>query len=358
MYFNMPTRLFQEDGCIEKHAAELCALGTKALIVTGKKSSRINGALEDVTNALKQKGRQYAIFDETEENPSVETVMGAAALGRSFGADFVIGIGGGSPLDAAKAAALMVYNSDKGADFLYQNVSAGALPVAAVPTTCGTGSEVTAISVLTVHEKRTKASIPHRIFPEIALIDGKYLKKAPLSLIRNTAVDAYGHLIESWLNSKADDYSRMCAEKGLRVWAECREALASGSVSGTESRLMTASAMAGLAISLTGTTVPHGLSYRITYELGIPHGKAVGMFIGGYLRQAPRAYREFLLELSGFESAEEYDDFFRSVCGTADIPAHVLELTVKDLLANTAKLKSASYSIDEQTLWNIALQHC
>ncbi len=355
MIFTMPTLLYQEENCVAAHAKKLCTLGSRALIVTGKSSSKKNGALSDVTAALESGGVCFELFDEIEENPSVETVMKAAEKGRCFGADFVVGIGGGSPLDAAKAVALMVKNADKDSDFLCRNVPAAALPVAAVPTTCGTGSEVTAISVLTVHSRRTKASIPHRIFPALALVDGKYLEGAPVGIIRSTAVDALCHLVESRLSAKSDEYSRMCSDSGLLVFAQCRSALEAGVFSRNDlDRLMTASAMAGMAISLTGTTVPHGLSYRVTYELGIPHGKAAGMFLGGFLAQAPEADREAVLALAGFSSVEDYERFFAAVCPPEKVSDSVISDAVSDLLANPAKLNGASFPISRGVLERIA----
>ena len=152
MKLYMPTKVYNEKGCVRQHSQELAALGTKALLVTGKHSSRVNGSLQDVEDALNRERVPYVVFDGIEENPSVETVMRATALGLSEKVDFVIGIGGGSPMDASKAIALMIANPEKKADFLYETDAAvklaanQALPVAAVPTTAGTGSEVTVLA--------------------------------------------------------------------------------------------------------------------------------------------------------------------------------------------------------------------
>ena len=155
MKLYMPTKVYNEKGCVRQHSQELAELGTKALLVTGKHSSRVNGSLQDVEDALNREQVPYVIFDGIEENPSVETVMRATALGLSEKVDFVIGIGGGSPMDASKAIALMIANPEKKADFLYETDAAvkqaanKALTVAAVPTTAGTGSEVTPYAILT-----------------------------------------------------------------------------------------------------------------------------------------------------------------------------------------------------------------
>lgn len=148
MKFHMPVKVYCEHDCVKTHSDEWTSLGHKALIVTGRSSAK-NGALADVTDSLNAHQISYCIFDHTEENPSIEMVMQVRDMGIRENVDFVIGIGGGSPMDAAKAIALMIYHKDKDADYLYQQGDSTALPIVEVPTTCGTGSEVTPISVLT-----------------------------------------------------------------------------------------------------------------------------------------------------------------------------------------------------------------
>ena len=150
MNFYMPVKVYSEENCVLNHAAELAALGTRALIVTGRSSARRCGAFDDVTAALEKYGISWVEFAEVEENPSVETIMRARKVGCKVEADFVIGIGGGSPMDAAKAIALMMQHPDKDWEYMYdKEAETSTVPIAEIPTTAGTGSEVTAVSVLT-----------------------------------------------------------------------------------------------------------------------------------------------------------------------------------------------------------------
>src|SRR5699024_5611599 len=110
-----------EKDCVRNHQKELLSFGTRALIVTGKHSSRANGSLQDILSVLQAAEVPYMIYDDIEENPSVETVAAAAEEGKAFRADVVIGIGGGSPLDAAKAIALLIANPQEDADCLYKS---------------------------------------------------------------------------------------------------------------------------------------------------------------------------------------------------------------------------------------------
>ena len=223
MQLYMPTRVYSEENCVLAHAAELRAQGKKAMIVTGHRSAKATGALQDVVQALGE--TPYVIFDRIEENPSVETVMEARAAAIAEQVDFCIGIGGGSPMDAAKAIALMAANPDETAEVLYESRALPHLPVVCVPTTCGTGSEVTPYSILTRHTHQTKRSISHRIFPVLALMDAKYLQHLSRSGLVNTCVDALGHLFESYLNTNANELNILYARRGLRLWAQFRDRL-------------------------------------------------------------------------------------------------------------------------------------
>ena len=357
MKYYMPTKVYSGKGCVAAHRKEIAAFGKKALIVTGAHSARANGSLADVQSALDAEGVGSVVFDQVEENPSVETIMKARDFGAAEGVDLVIGIGGGSPMDAAKAIALMIRNQDAPWELLYQAESGAKwLPVICVPTTCGTGSEVTAVSVLTNHALGTKASIKHAIFPEIALIDGTYLAKAPLSVLRNTAVDALAHLVETHINADRTDYSDMCVAAGLQVWSRSREVLLGQKEASEEDycNMMTASTMGGMAIAQTGTSLPHALGYKLTYELGMAHGKACGYFLQNYIREASGEEQAWVLKHSGFASVDEMEEFYEAVCGREDVDSALLEDSVDRLMADPARLAKATFPVDTAVIRRIA----
>lgn len=353
MYFYMPTKVYSERDCVKKYGKEWTALGQKALIVTGKSSGK-NGALADVIQVLQEKEKQYVIFDETEENPSVETIMKVRDLGIREAVDFVIGIGGGSPMDAAKAIALMIVQKDRTADYLYEKGEDTALPVVEVPTTCGTGSEVTPYAILTIHEKRTKASLPHRIYPAYALVDGKYLLTAGRGILVNTSIDALGHFIESYINTNATSFSRMLCEYGMGVWASAKNVLIGADITAAEcDTLLFASTLAGMAITHTGTSLPHGLSYYLTYEKGVPHGKAVGYFLPGYLAEAGPLIRKRALELAGFPDIQYFAAFIHKLLGPMPEDEALIAQAVSGLMENEGKLRNAPYQVTEEVLHRI-----
>lgn len=352
MMLYMPTLCYSEKNCVKNHAAELALMGKKAMIVTGKHSSRANGSLKDVTDVLEEKNVEYIIFDDIEENPSIETVMKARNIGIENGVDFVIGIGGGSPLDAGKAIAMMIANKDKDESVLYEPVKLSALPVVTVPTTAGTGSEVTPYAILTIHEKRTKKSISHKIYPIMALLDSKYLKTASRSCLVNTAIDALAHLVESYLNTNSNSLNRTYSEKGMRIFAQVKEALVKDEMTDeVYDQLMDMAMIAGIAITHTATSIPHGLSYMVTYELGVPHGKAVGMFLGGYVETyKDKSESKAVLEMLGFSDYQEFRNYLREILGEVKVSDEIMNNNADSLLENKAKLKNYPFEITKKEL--------
>lgn len=352
MQLYIPTQIYSEPDCVLNHAREICSYGKKALIVTGKRSAKANGSLKDITSVLKNGHIPYSIFDEIEENPSVETVMKARAFGLQEAVDFVIGVGGGSPLDAAKAIALMISNPEKTEEILYENISLPSLPVIAVPTTCGTGSEVTPYAILTLHNKRTKKSISHRVFPKLALLDMKYLKCLPCETLVNTAVDALAHLIESYLNTNSNELNRIYSSEGLRMFKKCKNCLLERTFSDVDyNSLLHMSMLGGMAIAHTGTSLPHGLSYAVTYELSVPHGKAVGIFLGKFMEYYPdENAAHAVLRLMGFDCMDDFINCLKSLTGTVNVENALMENNISELMKNPAKLKNYPFPLSLEEL--------
>ena len=373
MRFYVPTDIYVEKECVKNHAKELLAVGKRALVVTGHSSAKVNGSLNDVTEVLNAGGVAYKIFDEVEENPSTDTVGKGAQIAREFGAEFIIGIGGGSAIDAAKAMAILLVNPTVNADELHKAPShpLNHAPVVAVPTTCGTGSEATPVSIITNHKINLKKSIPHRIFPVLALVDGKYLASAKKQLIVNTAVDALAHMVESILNIHSNMLNRMCPEYGLKLWGECKEALiasvaannatAKCVVAGNAAqdaaqnasenaapidaslyeKLMYTSTIAGMSIAMTSTAVPHGMSYDLTLSKGTPHGPAVGYFLAAYVeicqKKVPNDV-EKVLSLLGLKNVEEFAEMLRKLIGTCTVSRELRDKFAAAMKVNRSKL--------------------
>ena len=313
--YQMPVKVLFGAGCVAENRGLLASLGKKALIMTGRSSAKKNGSLADVTAALLAEGRAYLLFDRVEENPQAETIAQAVGLAREAGCDFVIGIGGGSPMDAAKAAALLLANPQRGTECFLQREELPRAPLALLPTTAGTGSEVTQYSIVTFPEKHTKMSIFHTLFADLAFVDAGYMAALPVEVTRNTAVDALTHLIEAYLSKKANFMSDQLAETGFSLFRDCLPCLRAGAFAAADrERLMLCSMLAGMTIAQAGTSLPHGLGYALTVDKGIPHGRANGILTPAYLAcfgDQTRVNR--LLGLLGMESIAALAEFLQAV---------------------------------------------
>ena len=312
--FFSPTKIFF--GPLGQYANEFDGFGKRALIVTGR-SSAANGSLGDTIDALNQNSIAYEVFDKIEENPSTQNVQDAANAGIDFGAAFVVGVGGGSPLDAAKAAALLINNKDRDASTFYDpspftNKTASVL---AIPTTAGTGSEVTPFAILTRHDAQTKGSIPHLVYPDKAFLCPKYTATLPKQLAVNTALDALCHLTEGYLTSKANPYTDMLAEGGLVAFGGLKGDLVSHNFNeDVRTRLLLASTLAGLVITHTKTSLPHQMGYALTYHHNVHHGAACGLLLADYLKIHPETKKtQKILGLLGFAGFDELKKWIRGL---------------------------------------------
>ena len=354
MQLYTPTKVYSEENCVTAHSKDLRQLGHKAMIVTGRHSAVKTGAMADVLQALGD--TPYVVFDQIEENPSIETVMAARTVAMAEGVDFFIGIGGGSPMDAAKAIALMAANPQADESVLYTPKPLPHYPVACIPTTCGTGSEVTPYAILTRHAYKTNKSLSHKIFPALALLDAKYLKTMSRTGLVNTCVDALSHLLESYLNTNSNELNRIYSRQGLLLWAQFRDRLLADTLEDADyMRMLHASMVAGHAITHTGTSLPHGLSYPVTYTLGIPHGRAVGMFLGGFIEsygnqtEAGEAVR-----LLGFENTSCFRSYMNRLLGTVDVPDTLLATAAENILGDPGKLKNYPFPITAEAMTAMA----
>lgn len=356
--FFMPTRVIHGENVVIENAQLLADLGKKALIVTGRTSGRVSGALDDVVTALEKAGVQHQLFDRIENNPSLSNVEEGGRAARGFKPDFIIAIGGGSPLDGAKAVAVLAAN-DIPAGRLFENrFDNKPLPIVAIPTTAGTGSEVTPYSILTdpISETKRSFTVPE-LFPKIAFLDYRYTVNLPESITLDTAVDALSHLVEGYLSLRAIDTSDMFAERGIRLWAQCISALKSREFTPqVRDMLLVASTLGGFTISHTGTTLVHALGYSLTYYHGVPHGRANGILMGEYLRFTANAAADRVknvLNWMGFGSVDEFSELMGQLFGTV---VSLEDDQIQHYASKAMKTRNVAFSrgdVTEQDLINI-----
>lgn len=282
--FDLPTKIFLGKNCIKENA-NVFSLGKKALIVTGRSSAKKNGSQSDVESVLNSLNIDYAIFDQVKSNPDIPTVYKGAETAKAEHADFVIAIGGGSPMDAGKAIALLACQNIAPENIFSGSYQKKVLPMIHIPTTSGTGSEVTPYSILSNHKAQTKSTIATPlIFPTYALLDPAYQKDLPISITINTALDALSHNIESILSMKINPLIAQIAQSGIKQIGDCLTAMENNDLTeAVREKLQYGSLAGGIAIAHTGTNIVHSLGYSLTYFRDIDHGRANALTIAEYL---------------------------------------------------------------------------
>jgi alcohol dehydrogenase class IV len=313
--YSMPVQMYFGKDVVLKHKDEFKKAGQRALIVTGRNSSKKNGSLTDVVQALWELQIDYTLFDEVEENPSLETIEKGAAIGIEKAVDFVVGVGGGSPLDAAKAVAVFIKNPGINKDNIFSSGPLEHIPVIAVTTTSGTGSEVTPYSIVTVNAERTKKNLGQRVYPRAAFLDSKYTFDLSYEITVNTAVDAFTHLVEGYLNANSTYMSDIFGEKGFELFSSCFEKLLNKELDKDfRDKVMLASALGGIEIAQTGTSLPHGMGYPLTYFKGLPHGLANGVLTIEYLKSFKNNEKiDRMLKLLKLNSLDKLEEVFRAL---------------------------------------------
>lgn len=289
--FFMPAHVVSGADCVRRGGAIFSSLGKRCLLVTGKNSAKASGALGDCTAALEEAGIAYAVFDKIGQNPLVSSCEAAGKAAREFGADFIVGIGGGSPLDATKAVAFFAADSGLHGGALFEQATAAALPFVLIGTTAGTGSEVTPFSVLTVDEtgrKRTFNGPKGLTYAAYVFADPKYTASLPQGFTVSTALDALCHAIEGYFSSSATDVSDLFAERAVSLLVQALERVKAGGEISAQTRtlLYSGSLYAGMTINTTGTGFCHPLGYFLTEEYDVPHGQACAIFLNAFLREA------------------------------------------------------------------------
>lgn len=353
--FFIGTRAIFGDNCVIENEMLFSQYGKKAFIVTGKSSAIESGALEDVCNVLTRRQIGYCIFNEIENNPTMENVSEAANEARKYGADFIIGIGGGSPLDAAKAIAVLAVNDISPVE-LYKNSFLNIpLPIIAIPTTAGTGSEVTPYSILTRKDIQIKMSFGNvDIFPKIAFLDARYTDSLPYETTVNTAVDALTHSIEGYICKRSTTASDLLAEKSIEQIGLCIDSLIKKDIKHEiREKLLYASMLGGMVISHTGTTILHGMGYSLTYFLDIAHGKANGLLLEKYLvfnYEEAKFKIDTILKLLNFSSLKELGNVMEALLG--EMPKLMIE-DIEMYAEKTINQRSALNNIREVSINDI-----
>ncbi len=284
--YYMPTKIIYGKNCVENNAEVFKSLGKKCLIVTGKHSAKECGALDDILKTFKRFDIESIIFDEVLQNPLLSVCKKGGQIAMENNADFIVGIGGGSPLDSAKAISVFASNDLKPIDIYNEVYENKPLPLVLIGTTAGTGSEVTPYSVLTVDETSRKRTV-HNIFADLCFCDYRYTVSLNYHFSVSTALDSLSHCIESYFSPKSNTISQDFAASGIKLVYEVLDSLKDECFTDEQrQKLYAASIYGGLSITKTGTGFCHALGYYLTENFDVSHGFACAEFLPAYIKNA------------------------------------------------------------------------
>lgn len=317
--YYLPVNLVFGRGKADVIGERAATLGTRALIVTGGSSTRKSGLLDRAIKQLENHGVSYVLFDKAEPNPLTTTVWKGAETARREGCDFILSIGGGSSLDTGKGIAFQAVNEGDISDYIYgKKKSDKALPVLAVPTTCGTGSEGNGFAVMTNPETLDKKSLRcSAIVPACSIVDPQLMMTMPGNILASVGFDALCHNIDAYLSATSQPLTELMALEGVRLAAESLVSLYEGSKDLNHwDQLSLASTLGGMVINTAGVTALHGMEHPVSGLKDAVHGRGLAALapyvFEASIKGAPHKFSA-LSRLLGGKGEWDFTDQIRSL---------------------------------------------
>lgn len=331
-HFVIPNHTVVGTNVLGEAAPLLKKMGNKAFIVTGRHVA-VSDMMKQLTALLDENGIGCVIFDGITGEPTDTMIEKGVEMLKSSGCDFIIGIGGGSPLDSAKAIAAMAVNEGSIADYNGKEITGEILPLVAIPTTAGTGSEATKFTVITDSEKGIKMLLKGDVLvPKLAIVDSSFTVGAPKSVTSATGLDALTHAVEAYTSRKAFSMTDTLAVSAVkRIMKYLPIAYREPDNSLAREQMSIAALEAGICINNSSVTIVHGMSRPIGALFHVPHGMSNAMLLKECLSFAVSgAYEKFanLGRETGVASdsdsdetaAEKFIDSLQNICDVCEIP--------------------------------------
>ncbi len=331
-HFVIPNHTVVGTNVLGEAAPLLKKMGNKAFIVTGRHVA-FSDMMKQLTALLDENGIDCVIFDGITGEPTDTMIEKGVEMLKSSGCDFIIGIGGGSPLDSAKAIVAMAVNGGSIADYNGKEITGEILPLAAIPTTAGTGSEATKFTVITDSEKGIKMLLKGDVLvPKLAIVDSSFTVGAPKSVTSATGLDALTHAVEAYTSRKAFSMTDTLAVSAVkRIMKYLPIAYKEPDNSLAREQMSIAALEAGICINNSSVTIVHGMSRPIGALFHVPHGMSNAMLLKECLSFAVSgAYEKFanLGRETGVASdsdsdetaAEKFIDSLQNICDVCEIP--------------------------------------
>lgn len=342
--FQTAPRIVMGPGCLAQIVSNVERLeGTRVMVITDRGLVE-TGIVDRLETLLREGGIVFNRFDEVEPDPRTEIAVTAAAKIKENRSDLVIGIGGGSSIDIAKIASLLAVNDGELADYFgIDLIPHPGIKTIIVPTTAGTGSEVTPIVILSdLEEKLKKGVVSPYLIPTMAMLDPELTLGLPPQVTAATGMDALIHAVEAFTSKNAYHLTDMLARQAIRFIVEnIRTAYANGSDIAARSNMLVGSLLAGMAFANAGVTAVHAFAYPIGAEYHIPHGVANSIMLTPVMEfnmlgnlnkfsELADLFGEVTTGKNKREKAQAAVGFLQTLSQDLQIPAHLADFGVKE----------------------------
>lgn len=307
--FLMPGKIVYGEGALQQAAPSIAEMGRKALIVTDSMMVKL-GNLDRLTRVLEAAGVDFSVYDGINSEPVDKMVDGGIRRFSDDSCDFMIALGGGSPIDTMKAIAMCVASGEKISSFMGKPYSGPVCPMVAIPTTAGTGSEATQFTIITDTENDIKMLIAGApLIPALAIVDPVFTVTAPAGVTAATGVDALCHAIEAYTSRKAQPMSQVFAlSAAKRIFAHLATCVEEPDNIDARIQMSLAATEAGIAFNNASVTIIHGMSRPIGALFHVPHGLSNAMLMRPCLEFAAGGARGRFAELARFCGMSVADD--------------------------------------------------
>ena len=330
--FIMPKQIISGENALQQSKEVIRTLGTKALVVSGKVMNRI-GNVRIVTNLLDEIGIGWTVYDDITGEPDDVMIDGGVEAYKANGCDFLIAIGGGSPMDSMKAIGALITNPGKIADYMGKEITNPLPPMVAIPTTAGTGSEATQFTIITDTKTSIKMLLKGTVLiPDVAIVDASFTVSSPKSVTNATGLDALTHAVEGYTSKKASPLTDVYAVDAVkRIFQYLPRAYGNGEDMEAREEMILAALEAGVVINNSSVTLVHGMSRPIGANFHVPHGLSNAMLLkvcltfaldGTYERFADlgRAIGAATEEDNDETAAKAFLDAIIQLCETLEVP--------------------------------------
>ena len=330
--FIMPKQIISGEHALQQSKEVIRTLGTKALVVSGKVMNRI-GNVRIVTNLLDEIGIGWTVYDDITGEPDDVMIDGGVEAYKANGCDFLIAIGGGSPMDSMKAIGALITNPGKIADYMGKEITNPLPPMVAIPTTAGTGSEATQFTIITDTKTSIKMLLKGTVLiPDVAIVDASFTVSSPKSVTNATGLDALTHAVEGYTSKKASPLTDVYAVDAVkRIFQYLPRAYENGEDMEAREEMILAALEAGVVINNSSVTLVHGMSRPIGANFHVPHGLSNAMLLkvcltfaldGTYERFADlgRAIGAATEKDTDETAAKAFLDAIIQLCETLEVP--------------------------------------